>query len=301
MVNAIANLYTRLIGRQIDAKGEVLVTVGAYEALLCAILGHVNPGEEVIIIEPFFDCYEPMTKLAGAVPVFIPLRKNGTGNSSKDWVLDMEELESKFTPKTKMVIINTPHNPIGKVFTKEELLAIGNLCEKYNTLILMDEVYEWLVFSGQTHVRLASLGDFWKRTITVGSAGKTFSVTGWKLGWAYGPNELLKPMQLIHQNTVYTCSTVLQEAVAVSFETEIARLGKNDSYWKELAEMLEAKRNKMAKFLQDVGMNPTVPDGGYFMVADFSSLASKIDFSGESGETKDHKFVRWLSKNKVSV
>lgn len=298
-MNALSTLYSKLIGREIDSKNEVLVTVGAYEALLCAILGHVNPGEEVIIIEPFFDCYEPMTKMAGGVPVYVALRKNSSGNSSRNWILDMNELESKFNDKTRMIIINTPHNPIGKVFTENELIEIGNLCEKYNTIILMDEVYEWLVFTGNKHIRMASLRDFWKRTITVGSAGKTFSVTGWKLGWAYGPAELLKPMQLIHQNTVYTCSTVLQEAVAVSFEIEIARLGQNDSYWKQLAESLESKRDKMASFLTQVGMNPTVPEGGYFMVSDYTSLAKKIDFSQESGATNDHKFVRWLSKNKV--
>lgn len=138
----------------------------------------------------------------------------------------------------------------------------------------------------------------WDRTITIGSAGKTFSVTGWKLGWAYGPKRLLHPLQLMHQNCVYTCSTPIQEAVAVGFENEIERLGKPDSYWKELVDILEPKRDRMVKFLNDVDMSPTIPEGGYFMVADFSKLASKVDLSGETG-SKDYRFVKWLSKTKV--
>lgn len=138
----------------------------------------------------------------------------------------------------------------------------------------------------------------WERTITIGSAGKTFSVTGWKLGWAYGPARLLRPLQLLHQNCVYTCPTPIQEAVAVGFEAEIAKINDPDSYWKELAEMLQKKRDRMANFLSAVSMNPTVPEGGYFMIADFSKLSDRVDLSSETG-TKDYKFVKWLAKNKV--
>lgn len=145
---------------------------------------------------------------------------------------------------------------------------------------------------------VASLPGMWDRTITIGSAGKTFSVTGWKLGWAYGPQRLIRPIQLLHQNCVYTCSTPTQEAVAVGFEIEMERIGKADSYWQELVELLEPKRDRIARFLSQVDMSPTIPEGGYFMVADFAKLADKVDLSTEVG-SKDYRFVKWLSKHKV--
>ncbi|RWS31522.1 Kynurenine--oxoglutarate transaminase 3-like protein, partial [Leptotrombidium deliense] len=301
LVNALSNLYSKLTNHSINPHTEVLVTVGAYEALYCAILGLVNEGDEVIIMEPFFDCYEPMTKMAGGVPVFVPLRPKKVEGTihSRDWVLDPVEFESKFSSKTKLVIVNTPHNPLGKVFTYDELDMIARLCKKYDCLVVMDEVYEWIVFDDNKHIRMNTLPEMWERTITIGSAGKTFSVTGWKLGWAYGPEHLIKPLQLLHQNCVYTCATPIQEAVAIGFETEIARLTEPTSYWKELSGMLQQKRDFMAHFLEKVQMSPTIPEGGYFMLADFSKLAQRLDFSSEKGETKDYRFVKWLSKNKV--
>lgn len=302
LVNAISSLYSKLIKRPIDPKSEVLVTIGAYESIYCIINAFIDKDDEAIIIEPFFDCYEPMVRLAGGKCRFIPLRlkkqkPSSVETSSADWILDMDELKSIINSRTKLLILNTPHNPIGKVFSRAELEAIAAICKENNILVLSDEVYEHLVIDGEHH-RIAGLPGMWDRTITVGSAGKTFSVTGWKLGWCYGPKELLRYVSLFHQNCIYVCPTPLQEAVAESFEIEISRMGTKESYWGNLASSLRHKRDTMAEVVKKAGLVPTVPEGGYFMMADTSKISTKIDFSQEFGQTKDHKFVRWLSKYK---
>lgn len=184
LINSISALYTNLLDRpnSINAQTEVLVTDGAYEALFCAIMGNVDPGDEVIIIEPYFDCYEPMVRLAGGTPKFIALApRNGKSTSSADWTLDMDELSALFNDKTKAIIFNNPNNPLGKVFNRQEIQQIADLCKKHNVLVISDDVYEHMVFDDNAMIRIATLPDMWDRTITIGSAGKTFSVTGTRI------------------------------------------------------------------------------------------------------------------------
>lgn len=302
LVNVISELYTKLLARPktLDPNKEVLVTDGAYEALFCAILGHVNPGDEVIIIEPYFDCYEPMVKLAGGTPVFISLKPTKTEGviTSADWKLDLEELKSKFSSKTKAIVFNNPNNPLGKVFTRSEITDICSLVTEKDVLMISDEVYEHMVFDNNKMIRVAELPGMYDRTITIGSAGKTFSVTGWKLGWAVGPENLIKNCGVVHQNCVYTCPTPIQEAVARGFEKEMARLDQDDCYFKSISVDLQKKRDFLAKVLTEVGMKPVIPEGGYFMMADWSALADKIDLSSETDSARDYRFTKWLSKNR---
>nr|XP_028571931.1 kynurenine--oxoglutarate transaminase 1 isoform X2 [Podarcis muralis]XP_028571932.1 kynurenine--oxoglutarate transaminase 1 isoform X2 [Podarcis muralis]XP_028571933.1 kynurenine--oxoglutarate transaminase 1 isoform X2 [Podarcis muralis]XP_028571934.1 kynurenine--oxoglutarate transaminase 1 isoform X2 [Podarcis muralis]XP_028571935.1 kynurenine--oxoglutarate transaminase 1 isoform X2 [Podarcis muralis] len=302
LVAILARFFGKLLERDLDPLKNVMVTVGAYEALFCCFQALVDDGDEVIIIEPYFDCYEPMVKMAGGTSVFIPLQLNaaegGKLNSSRDWQLNPAELAAKFTKRTKAIVLNSPNNPLGKVFSRKEMELIAELCVRHDVLCFSDEVYEWLVYDGNKHIRMASLPGMWERTVTIGSAGKTFSATGWKVGWTIGPDHLLKHLRTIHQNSVYHCATAAQEAVACGLEQEFERFGKPESYFAQLPQRLQRKRDFLVQSLLAVGMKPIIPEGSYFVVADLSEFKDELPDEPDSEEPYDYRFTKWMIKNK---
>ncbi|VTJ58462.1 Hypothetical predicted protein [Marmota monax] len=306
LTKILASFFGKLLGQELDPLENVLVTVGAYGALFTAFQALVDEGDEVIIIEPFFDCYEPMTLMAGGRPVFVSLKpsptQDGELDSSSNWRLDPTELASKFTSRTKALVLNTPNNPLGKVFSKAELELVARLCQQHDVLCISDEVYQWLVYDGLQHISIASLPGMWARTLTIGSAGKTFSATGWKVGWVLGPDHIMRHLRTVHQNSIFHCPTQGQVAVAKSFEREQLHMGQPSSYFVQLPKAMQRNRDHMTHSLQSVGLKPVLSQGSYFLIADISDFKSKMpDLPGAAEEPYDRRFVKWMIKNKGLV
>ena len=291
LVNALAKTYGPLFGRELDPVKEIVVTTGATEGIFATMQGLVNPGDEVVLIEPFYDSYAPSVIMAGGTPVYVPLRAADATKYASEWVLDMDEFEAAFSPRTKLVVINTPMNPIGKVFSREELTQIAAVVQKHNVLVLSDEVYEWMIYPADDgtpteHVRMATLPGMWERTLTLGSAGKTFSVTGWKIGWAIGPAPLVHAVLMAHQWIPFTVATPLQEAVATAFE-----VAPQEGYYEWLATTYRAKRDKLLGALEEVGLTPVRPDGSYFILVATGHLSVPVP----AGTRRDFAVARWFT------
>ena len=230
LTEEISKVYSKKHKRNIDPNNEVAVTHGATEGLMVAFLSNIDKGDEVVIIDPAFDLYYPQCLISGGIPIRVPLLPPTDGNSP--WSIDFKRLEASFTSKTRVFIFNTPNNPIGKVYTKEELLKIAAILKKWpNVAIIVDEVYEHIVFDNREHISLCDLENLWERTITLSSAGKLFSVTGWKTGWAVGGSDLIKKMTAARLWTSFCSNTVCQGAVARSLkQAELPYLGHSNYY-----------------------------------------------------------------------
>ncbi len=255
---AIAQKMARHYGLSVDPVTEVTVTSGATEAIFSAIMGLVNPGDEVILFEPYYDSYLPSVQMAGGVPRFYTLRP-------PDWAIDPQALAALFSTKTKLIVINTPHNPTGKVYSEAELRLIAHLCQSHDVIAVVDEVYEHIVFDGCQHIPLATLPGMANRTVTISSSGKTFSMTGWKVGWAVASPELNQAVFRVHQFVTYSGAAPLQEAIATALQT-------STDYYAELAAMYQANRDFLAGMLYEAGLTPIMPQGTYFIMVDISPL-----------------------------
>ncbi len=253
---AVAAHGKRFYGLDIDWRTEVMVTSGATEALTASLLGLINPGDEVVLFQPMYDSYLPIVRLAGGVPRFVSLK-------APDWSFTRADLEAVFSPKTKLVLINDPLNPAAKVFTRAELELLAEFVQRFDAFAVCDEVYEHIIFDGLAHIPLMTLPGMRDRCLKIGSAGKTFSLTGWKVGYVTGAPHLLQPVAKAHQYITFTTPPNLQAAVAFG-------LGKDDSYFAGLAEGLQAKRDRLADGLRAVGFEVLPSAGTYFVVADVS-------------------------------
>ncbi|ALJ38098.1 aminotransferase [Azospirillum brasilense] len=253
---ALAGHGKRFYGLDIDWKTEVLVTSGATEALTASLLGLIEPGDEVVLFQPMYDSYLPIVRLAGGVPRFVSLK-------APDWSFTRADLEAAFSPKTKLVLINDPLNPAAKVFSRAELELLAEFVQRFDSFAVCDEVYEHIVFDGGRHIPLMTLPGMRDRCLKIGSAGKTFSLTGWKVGYVTGAPHLLQPVAKAHQYITFTTPPNLQAAVAYG-------LGKDDAYFAGLAGGLQAKRDRLADGLRAVGFKVLPSAGTYFVVADVS-------------------------------
>jgi N-succinyldiaminopimelate aminotransferase len=256
-----------------DPATEIVVTSGATEAMFAAILGLTDPGDEVIVFEPVYDSYIPNMQMAGVTPRSVVMR-------APDWAFDPDELSAAFNERTRAIIINTPHNPTGKVFSWEELSLIADLCQRYNVIAITDEVYEHILFDGNTHTPMATLPGMAERTLTISSLGKTFSVTGWKVGWALGPQELITGLNRSHQFITFAVSSPLQAAAANALDLP-------PEYYENLHSTFQSKRDYLMDALQTAGFDVLTPAGSYFVMASWANIAP-------DHIQNDVQFAEWL-------
>jgi N-succinyldiaminopimelate aminotransferase len=262
---AVSAHIQRFYGQAYDPETEITITNVAAEALHSVMDGLINPGDEVILFEPFYEVYPPNVVMAGGVPRYVPLRP-------PDWSFDPAELAAAFNERTRAILVNTPHNPTGKVFSPAELGCIAELCQQWGCFAITDEVYEHLTYGSARHARLAQVPGMAERTVTLGSLSKTFSFTGWRIGWAAAPPDLTRGVRLAHQFVLDCSATPLQAAA-------VAALALADDYYAELAAGYERKRDFLAAALAEVGFEPALPASGFFILAGFSRLGYADDMA----------------------
>ncbi|KQW47985.1 aminotransferase [Nocardioides sp. Root1257] len=255
---AIARHQLRHYGIDLDPDTQVVVTTGCTEAIAAALLGLVDPGDEVVVLEPYYDSYTAMIQMAGGVRRPVTLR-------APTFRLDVNELRAAVTPRSRFLLLNSPHNPTGTVLTREELQAVADIAVEHDLVVITDEVYEHLVYDGREHVPIATLPGMFERTLSLSSAGKSYSFTGWKVGWATGPAELVGAVLAAKQWLTFTSGSPLQPAVAFALDEE-------PDFPTTLAADLQVRRDLLCGGLAEVGLDVLVPEGTYFATTDISAL-----------------------------
>jgi aminotransferase len=268
---AIAEKYRRWYGMEVDPDREITVTCGATEAMAAVFLALVDPGDEVIVFEPFYENYGPDAILAGAKPVFVPLE-------GLEWKLDPDKLRAAFSDRTRAIVVNTPHNPTGRVFTREEISLIAELCQKHDVIAITDEIYEHIRYAGGHHV-LATWPEMRERTVTISGLSKTFSCTGWRLGYSIAPVEMTSPIRKVHDFLTVGAPAPLQAAGAIG-------MAFGADYYNQMAMDYRERRDMMVSSLAEAGFRFSAPEGAYYVLADFTELS----------DLRGVEFAMWLAK-----
>jgi aspartate/methionine/tyrosine aminotransferase len=271
--HAIAAKYRRTYGLELDPETEITVCCGSTEGMIDSLTAVTNPGDEVVIFEPFYENYGPDTKLCGAVPRFVRLHP-------PDWSFDPDELRRAFSPRTKAIILNSPNNPTGKVFSPEELEVIAALCQEFDALAITDEIYEHITYDGAQHIPIMTLDGMRNRTLLVNSMSKTFAVTGWRVGWVIAAPDLSDSIRKVHDFFTVGAAAPLQEASAIA-------LTFGDEYYRHLGEEYTRRRDMILPILESAGFPCFPPRGAYYVIADISGFGFADDLS----------FVRHLVEN----
>ncbi|HTG46393.1 MAG TPA: aminotransferase class I/II-fold pyridoxal phosphate-dependent enzyme [Actinomycetota bacterium] len=255
---AIADSYAQRYGIDADPETEICVTCGSTEAVASSFLGLLDDGDEVVLFEPFYESYNPDSILAGAAQRFVTLH-------APDWSIDPDELRAAFGPGTRAVVLNSPHNPTGKVFTREELGMIAELCVEFDVIAITDEIYEHILYDGREHVPIATLPGMRQRTVTVGALSKTYSVTGWRVGWAVAPPALMAGIRSTHDFLTVAAAAPLQIAGITALELPA-------SYYVTMAKEYDERRATIVRVLEEAGIAAAPPEGAYYVMADISRL-----------------------------
>jgi aspartate/methionine/tyrosine aminotransferase len=270
---AIAAKYERVYGMSVDPERNVCVTCGSTEAMIASLLAVLDPGDEVVVFEPFYENYGPDTILAGATPRVVPLRP-------PDWTFDEAELARAFNDRTKGIVVNTPNNPTGRVLGRDELRSVASLCQKWGAIAFTDEIYEHITYDGFRHVPMATIPGMEDRTVTISALSKTYSVTGWRVGWTVAPADLMGGIRTVHDFLTVGAPTPLQHA-------GVTALGLPDEYYRTIAEEYAERRAVLLEVLEQSGFKPHPPQGAYYTMADVTHLGFDDDVAAAQHLVRD--------------
>jgi aspartate/methionine/tyrosine aminotransferase len=277
--DAIVDKFERTQGIRVDPEREITICCGSTEAMMSTMMAIINPGDEIVVFEPFYENYGPDAILSGATPRFVKLRP-------PDWSFDERELAAAFGPRTKAIILNTPNNPTGKVFTRAEFEFIRDLCVRWNAFCITDEIYEHILYDGAEHISMATIEGMRERTIVINGMSKTYSVTGWRVGWAIAPPEPTAAIRKVHDFLTVGAAAPLQQAGAIALKSP-------QSYYDKLAASYVEKRERLLKILTAAGFTVFKPRGAYYIMTDISRFADP-DAIRFPAETKDVSFAKYL-------